>query len=247
MITLQTLQSAIVRTRNLISTKNLSVDKLSEMSRKLDMDLMEYSRFQELKSIAGVSGELSLDAAQYVYNRIGNTVERFNKLPLEEKWVYTELFQKLLKGRIMKRIMKKSDLKEIIKEVLCELNTQNGLTIDIQRETGLLFLEKYNMGIELTSDDVDEIIKYYEKNKNNIAHSSEFAGDDDDIISEGSVSKSLFIDFARSIKALRKYERVGLDIETVPVTVDDFVGVCEEIFKKYNPNFDVAKFKDACR
>ena len=66
MITLQTLQSAIVRTRNLISTKNLSVDKLSEMSRKLDMDLMEYSRFQELKSIAGVSGELSLDAAQYV-------------------------------------------------------------------------------------------------------------------------------------------------------------------------------------
>jgi hypothetical protein len=73
--------------------------------------------------------------------------------------------------------MKKSELKQIIKECLQEIKTSNGLSIDIHRETGLLFIEKYDMGIELTSDDVDDIIKFYTTNKHKIAHSSEFSGD----------------------------------------------------------------------
>ena len=143
--------------------------------------------------------------------------------------------------------MKKSALKQLIKECLQETKTSNGLSIDIHRETGLLFIEKYDMGIELTSDDVDEIIKFYAANKHKIAHSSEFAGDVGEITEVVGVSKSLFIDFASRIKSLRQYKRVGLDIEAVHTCVDDFVDVCVDVFKRYNPNFDVERFKQACR
>ena len=100
MISLQNIKNAIAKANDLIAKKNLSPEKLAAMSKQLDMAMDEYVRLQELKSIASVDGTMALDAAQYVYSRIGNTVEQFNRLPLAEKWVFTELLQKLLAKRI---------------------------------------------------------------------------------------------------------------------------------------------------
>lgn len=70
------------------------VDKLHK---QLDMEIGEYVRFQELKSLASVEGKLSLDEAQTVYEFLGNTPEHFNRQPVEVKVVLTEVFAKLLK------------------------------------------------------------------------------------------------------------------------------------------------------
>lgn len=48
------------------------------------------------------------------------------------------------------------------------------MKINIHRETGLLFLERGEDGIELTREDVESLIDFYEKNKENIASMKEF-------------------------------------------------------------------------
>ena len=102
MITLQNITNAVSKAKLLIDKKGLSPEKLEQMRKGLDMELDEYVTFQNLKSIAATDGTMELDAAQHVYNRIGNTVEQFNRLPLDEKWVFTELLQKLLNKKIGK-------------------------------------------------------------------------------------------------------------------------------------------------
>ena len=70
MITLANIENAISKANDLITKKNLSPEKLESMSKNMDMDFVEYAKFQELKS--GLMGTiLSLEAAQFVYNKIG--------------------------------------------------------------------------------------------------------------------------------------------------------------------------------
>jgi len=86
----------IDRANEMIAKKNLSPEKITEHSKLMDMDFMEYVRFQELKSgLVGV--KLNLDEANTVYGFLGNTVEHFNRQPLAVKWVLTEFFALLLK------------------------------------------------------------------------------------------------------------------------------------------------------
>jgi hypothetical protein len=48
------------------------------------------------------------------------------------------------------------------------------MKIDIHRETGLLILERGEYVIELTKEDVESLVYFYEKNKENIASIEEF-------------------------------------------------------------------------
>lgn len=63
---------------------------------ELDMDLGEFCRLQELKSLAQLEGRLTQDEAQTVYGFLGNTPDHFNRQPVEAKTVLTMLFGELL-------------------------------------------------------------------------------------------------------------------------------------------------------
>lgn len=79
--------------------KGLMVNKnqktLDELHKSLDMDFIEYVRFQELKSVY-VGTKLTLDEANTVYRYLGNSLETFNKQPLEVKVTLTQIFKELL-------------------------------------------------------------------------------------------------------------------------------------------------------
>lgn len=92
--------SAIARMKTQIESKNLPKEKLDTLHKQLDMDMTEYVRFQELKSVALVSGKLTLDEAQTIYALLGNVPEQFNNQPMEVKCVLTHVFQELLSSFI---------------------------------------------------------------------------------------------------------------------------------------------------
>ena len=75
-------------------------DKIAEMSKSLCMELDEYCKFQEMKSLASVDGTLTLEEAQTVYGYLGETPDVFNGQPLAVKFVLTQTFQELLGRRI---------------------------------------------------------------------------------------------------------------------------------------------------
>ena len=74
--------------------------KLTALGKTLNMDITEYCRFQELKSLAVTSGSLSQDEGQTVYALLGETTETFNGQPVHVKAVLTSVFQELLFARI---------------------------------------------------------------------------------------------------------------------------------------------------
>lgn len=74
-------------------TTQADIDKLHE---SLDLDLGDYCRFQERKSLAFASGVISLPEAQLIYQYLGNTPEQFNRQSVEVKTVLTQVFAELL-------------------------------------------------------------------------------------------------------------------------------------------------------
>ena len=64
----------------------------------LDMTFSEYCIFLERKSLAVVTGKLSLEEAQTIYGMIGEDPNTYNALPLANKIVLTEVFSHLLKS-----------------------------------------------------------------------------------------------------------------------------------------------------
>ena len=66
----------------------------------LDMGLSEYVLFQEMKSVASMDGTLTLEEAQTVYMYLGESLETYNRQPVEVKAVLTKLMQQLLEKRI---------------------------------------------------------------------------------------------------------------------------------------------------
>ena len=97
------IKSAIANTNKVIENKNLSQEKLDKMSKQLDIPLVDFCKFQELKSVASMDGTLSLEEANYVYGLLGNTPETFNKRTLAEKYVLTQLL-----GELTQKIIKQS-------------------------------------------------------------------------------------------------------------------------------------------
>jgi len=67
------------------------------MRKNLDMSLLEYVKFQEIKSLAYACGKLTFDEAVTIYTYLGNTVDAYNNQPLEVKLTLTNIFVELIK------------------------------------------------------------------------------------------------------------------------------------------------------
>ena len=83
-----------------LATGKTTQEQLDRLHLALNMEIGEYCRFQELKSLASVSGLLTLEEGQLIYQYLGNTVEAFNAQPLAIKVVLTKVFEELLTMRI---------------------------------------------------------------------------------------------------------------------------------------------------
>jgi plasmid maintenance system antidote protein VapI len=99
---------AIERQRVTIETnvqaKGITPEKLKQISSSMDMDIEEFCKFQELKSLAMMQNKLTLDEAQTVYAYLGEVPEHFNNQPLAVKVILTKLFSELLSLKISGRV-----------------------------------------------------------------------------------------------------------------------------------------------
>lgn len=75
-----------------------TAEAVKAAGRQMDMDVAEYCRFQEAKSMAVASGKLSVEEGMAVYNLLGTSVETFNQQPAAVKVMLTKLFAELLEG-----------------------------------------------------------------------------------------------------------------------------------------------------
>lgn len=92
--------AAIETAKKLIQAKNFSPERISEMSKKMDMQLDEYVLLQQQKNVAMLNGKFSLEETQTIYGFLGETLEHINAQPLEVKWVMAELLVRLLDEKI---------------------------------------------------------------------------------------------------------------------------------------------------
>lgn len=78
-----------------------TADKVEETRKALDMQWDEYTVFQNLKSIASISGTLTLDEAMTIYNYLGEAgPDHFNGQPVEVKVILTQVLQELLRAKV---------------------------------------------------------------------------------------------------------------------------------------------------
>ena len=78
-------------------------EKVDVLHPKLDMQMDEYVRFQEYKSLAVADGTLSVDEGMTIYQSLGKTPEHFNNQPIHVKSVLTNIFQELLTAEIRRK------------------------------------------------------------------------------------------------------------------------------------------------
>ena len=93
--------AAIEKTKAAIETSLISgkitQEKLNGLHSSLDMTLPEYCRFQEIKSLAVATGQLTQDEGMTVYAYLGEGgPAKFNRQPVEVKISLTKLFSELL-------------------------------------------------------------------------------------------------------------------------------------------------------
>lgn len=74
--------------------------RVAATRKSLDMDLGEFARFQEIKSLASQTGALTPEEAQTVYGLLGNTPEHFNRQSAAVKAVLTQVFRELIEGGV---------------------------------------------------------------------------------------------------------------------------------------------------
>ena len=96
-------ENAISKTQ--AQCKTVAQEKLTALHKQLDMQLDEYVKFQELKSLAMMEGKLSEEEAMTVYGYLGNTLEHFNAQSVAVKVVLTKIFSELLSARIRSKIL----------------------------------------------------------------------------------------------------------------------------------------------
>lgn len=84
------------RIRAEIKAKGLDAKALAKLSKGMDVDLMDYVSYQELKSEAFAAGKISLAEANMVYGWLGNTPDQFNRQELAVKIVVTKLIDEIL-------------------------------------------------------------------------------------------------------------------------------------------------------
>lgn len=80
-----------------------TAEKVRDLHKTLDMDLNEYVKFQEAKSLAVAKGLLTAEEGQSVYACLGECVTVFNDQPIHIKSVLTSFFAELLTAQIRQR------------------------------------------------------------------------------------------------------------------------------------------------
>ena len=101
------IEIAVVRTKFQIEARIfgglVTAEKVDNLNRTLNLELDEYVKLHELKSLAVANGRLNMDEGMTVYNYLGEGgPEKFNGQPIEVKMVLTQLFQELLREVIGK-------------------------------------------------------------------------------------------------------------------------------------------------
>ena len=85
-----------------IRQKHMTGLQKKTLSNQLNMELREFARFQEIKSLAFAEGRLGLDDANLIYGFLGETPLTFNAQPVEVKVVLTIVFKYLLDEHLKK-------------------------------------------------------------------------------------------------------------------------------------------------
>ena len=75
-------------------------------STKLNLDLEEWTMFQEIKSLALAQEKLTHSEATTIYAMLGNGPDDFAKLDVAQKVILTKIFQELLGWKISLRNLK---------------------------------------------------------------------------------------------------------------------------------------------
>lgn len=86
--------------KNRLADGRTNQQNLDILHGELDAELLEYFKFQELKSLAVSEQILTLDEGMTVYAYLGESPETFNKQPLAVKVTLTELFRELMGRRV---------------------------------------------------------------------------------------------------------------------------------------------------
>jgi len=76
---------------------------LANLHATLDMSFEEHGMFQNLKSLAVQNGTMTLALGQKLFALAGTVPSVFNKRPLADKVMVTEIHKALLAGRIAER------------------------------------------------------------------------------------------------------------------------------------------------
>ena len=80
-----------------------TAERVRDLHTTLDMDLAQYVKFQQAKTLAVASGLLTADEGQSVYICLGESVQTFNDQPIHVKSVLTSFFAELLTVQIRQR------------------------------------------------------------------------------------------------------------------------------------------------
>lgn len=81
----------------------ITQEQIDKTRANLDMSFEEHADFQTRKSLASQDGTMSLDAAQFVYQKLGSNPSVFNAQPLPVKVVLTKLYAELIERSARRR------------------------------------------------------------------------------------------------------------------------------------------------
>ena len=79
-----------------LATGQSTKEQVDALHKTLNMQLDEYCRFQQIKSLAFAGGKITADEAQTIYVHLGTSVDFFNSRPIAVKVVLTQIFQEFL-------------------------------------------------------------------------------------------------------------------------------------------------------
>ena len=86
----------IEKLQNKLMTDNPSLEKQETASNGLNLNFVEHTRFQEVKSLAQLQGKLSLDEANVIYRYLGPSPDTFNSQALAAKLALSLLIGELI-------------------------------------------------------------------------------------------------------------------------------------------------------
>lgn len=92
MLDLNKIEIAVKNAEERIKTKNIGKEKEDQLFKKLDIDVKELVTYQNTKSELFAMQKISLDVANYLYNKLSN----WSKTTLAERCVLNQLFLEIM-------------------------------------------------------------------------------------------------------------------------------------------------------